>query len=375
MNTSIIFLCLVCFVHIYFGHPGSIYLTYFLFIHLVIIDLREMRKISRRGYGKIQEEIRSMLGSLTLSGVLQYRPNKKIPYVGYIGSPNPTKTIFLKSGMHGLEYFSIQSLLIYISSITKEDIEKLKDQRVQLIVVPIINWYGFIKYRRTNSAFIPVDLARNYVNYVSPLNGKITRWPFAAGWGFKINTFRDLIVLPFALFLSYLWQATDYFKGFRVQKELLELKEIIDPIIKAGQELCNIDIHTGNPEPEMVIWSHEFDTRKKPLRAFQRLMDIFNKPGQRPRAKSAPIDYETDGAFYEGLSVEYRKYTKHFNGWTIELPVLENREWWYAFIRYMFDTIFEPFSYQREWKLNECVELLTSKVEQISKPDGLQIAS
>jgi len=372
---SVIFLYMVFCGHILITQGSSLILSGFLLLHAVIIHLRERRKVSRRENGETQKNIKKSLDILTARGVLIHQPQKRLKYVGYIGYNQPSQkppkvTLFLKAGMHGLEYFSIQILLGVLLQIRPDHIDWLKKNKIQIIVVPIVNWYGFENYTRTNKN--RVDLARNYETYLSPLRKKMRPWPFLVGWGFK--TFLDWLTIPIALPLAYIFMSTDYFKGFRVQKEILELKEILDPLMKSQSTLYAFDCHTGNPEIQTVVWGTEFDPRNiGELGFFKKLLRKFNTRDTPHEYKFAQIDYPIDGALFEALAYENNQYSA--NLFTIEFPTHSQSNTLYALYRYFLDTGYEPYNRYRKSALNREILKMTTMIEYILNDHGVHIAT
>jgi hypothetical protein len=256
-----------------------------------------------------------------------------IPYQGIIGSTNPEKIIVLQSGVHGPEDFAIEVLL---NVVTRLDQNFLKKSRVQIHVIPIVNYFGFQKHERTNQN--GVDLVRN-----SPYQSRHKRIiPFVSGW-------RTSLVRPITWLVSKTW----YFMGHRIEKETEFLIQKFDELIHSGKEIVFFDFHTGNTSPKTTIWRHELDQRMGVPLHLERVLKDNNIVFE-------PIDYGTHGGLYEYLADTHQKHD--LNAFTVELGVLEDRS--YAFA-YFFDSVFLP----PRGKRKEFLEKETEKVFRILKQE------
>lgn len=252
-----------------------------------------------------------------------------IPYQGIIGSTNPEKIIVLQSGVHGSEDFAIEVLLSVVSRL---DSNFLKKKKVQVQIIPIVNYFGFKKHERTNQN--GVDLVRN-----SPYQSRHKRIiPFVSGW-------KTSFVRPITWLVAKTW----YFMGNRIEKETEFLIQKFDELIYSGKEIVFFDFHTGNTSPKTTIWRHELDQRMGvPLHLEKVLKDnniVFE-----------PIDYGTHGGLYEHLADTHQKHD--LNAFTVELGVLEDRSYTFA---YLFDSVFLP----PKGKRKEFLQRETEKVFRI----------
>lgn len=329
-------------------------ITYFVFIavgliilHKYIIFLRDQRKITFRSDSR--DSIMHMVHRLLNSGRLIDRRIgntapwiMSVPYVSILGSKTPRKVIALQAGLHGLEYFSIEVLLKFLMTI---DEDYLINQEIQIIAFPIVNYWGFKEYKRTNKN--GVDLARNYRSYSSPLKN-VPEYLFVKGHRMK----------PWIKQITILMSKTWYNRGYGyVESELYELSQEYSGLLGKHQDICFYDFHTGNTSDVTTLWRHEFDTRKNiPVH----LADAFIYHNtSRKKIEFGPIDYRTYGGLYEGLAYEHQKKHKNINAYTVELSVMNNYTNAKYTRRYFFGTVFEPYSNIRKEKLQEQLEIIT----------------
>lgn len=221
-----------------------------------------------------------------------------IPYHGVFGSSNPEKIIVLQAGVHGLEDFAIEVLLTIVSRLNQHFLVK---KRVQIQVIPIVNYWGFKNHERTNQN--GVDLVRN-----SPYKSKHKRMiPLVSGW-------KSPLIRPLTWILAKTW----YFMGTTVEKQTEFLIHKFNDLLLSGKELVFFDFHTGNTSPETTIWRQELDQRVGIPKHLEKVCNDHN-------IIFAPIDYGTHGGIYEYIAEMNGKH--HLNAFTVELGVLGNRSY------------------------------------------------
>ncbi|MCI5050769.1 MAG: DUF2817 domain-containing protein [Candidatus Pacebacteria bacterium] len=298
----------------------------------IVLGIRDKRRVNRRK--RSRKAIELLLNKLLEKGVLIDRNKKdnreswcqyRVPYIGYLGSDTPEKVIVLQSGLHGLEYFSIETLLRYVHQL---DVKNLEKRNIQVIVIPIVNYWGFQNYKRTNEN--GVDLARNYRVYTHNALEEVTSYPLVRGY--------KMWFVPWLL--TKIMRKTWYYMGRELQLELYELRDIYAEILNTYSNVHFYDFHTGNNSMATTMWRHEFDTRRGIPKKFR---SIFRKQMMdAPGIQLGPIDYVTYGGLYEGLSQEFKNAHPHLNAFTVEMAVLAKPGNWHYRYEYFFGSVFEP---------------------------------
>lgn len=221
-----------------------------------------------------------------------------IPYHGVFGSSDPEKIIVLQSGVHGLEDFAIEVL---VKVVLRLQHAFLVQQKVQIQVIPIVNYWGFTNHERTNQN--GVDLVRN-----SPYQSKHKRMiPFVSGW-------KSPLIRPIAWIAAKTW----YFMGTKIEKQTEFLIHKFNDLLLSGKELVFFDFHTGNTSPETTIWRQELDQRVGIPKHLEKVCNDYD-------IIFTPIDYGTHGGIYEYIAEMHEKYD--LNAFTVELGVLGNRNY------------------------------------------------
>jgi len=258
--------------------------------------------------------------------LLTRKRNSIFNFYGEIGSKNPQKVVLLQSGVHGgLELFAIEVLL---DKIAKLDLEMLEEKRIKVIVIPIVNQYGFDNSKRTNEN--GVDLARNS-GYITTHLNKI---PFVVGWSFY-NIFMIITVL--------LTGKTWYNKGFNLQRETDTLMRLYRKNLRKYKDnfFC-FDFHTGNTSGESRLFFQEL--YKQPHVSF------INTLCSETSMHIEMIDYGTDGGFFEKVALDTGI---NFNAFTVELAVIAKYTHKKYVMRYFFHTVFEPTEKEYEQQKKE----------------------
>ena len=320
--------------------------------HRHILRKRDLRARYYRRQARV--DIKKGIKELIDSGKLIDRgSDAPIRYVGTFGSTEPDVIFFYTAGVHGNEYFAIQSLIRKIASI---DVNELVQTGIQVVCVPIVNQWGFENCRRTTKN--RVDLVRNS-SYRSQRRD-VPSYPLVRGWkSWWIKTF----ICP-------LFGQTWYYMGHELEPELIELDKIVDPILHSNCDIWAFDFHTGNNRAKTTIWRHDLDQREYVPNYLRRVLlkeDIsFGK-----------IDYAIDGGIHEYFHLRYQeiqakkgiseKNRKTLNAFTFELAVLDAASNAKYRDQYFNGSVFEPHPKERETKLEREVKKLSVLFEAVKK--------
>lgn len=271
-------------------------------------------------------KITQKIGKLIRVGKLE-KLQGPIPYYGVFGSTDPEKIIVLQAGVHGLEDFAIEVL---VKVVWRLQHAFLVQQKVQIQVIPIVNYWGFVNHQRTNKN--GVDLVRN-----SPYKSKHKRMiPFVSGW-------KSPLIRPLTWFLAKTW----YFMGIKIEKQTQFLIHQFNSLLLSGKELVFFDFHTGNTSPETTIWRQELDQRVGIPAHLEKVCNDNN-------IIFAPIDYGTHGGIYEYIAEMHQKHD--LNAFTVELGVLGNRNYTKE---YFFGSVFtSPCGQRKEFLKQETEKIM-----------------
>ncbi|MFT6911403.1 MAG: hypothetical protein ACJAU8_000646 [Candidatus Paceibacteria bacterium] len=329
--------------------------------HKIVLSFRDQRKVRLRP--GLQQKIQKMIQELLQSGKLIDRNIGrelpwlyKVPYKAVLGAKFPKKVIFLQAGVHGLEYFSIQTLLIFIKLVNEDLLCRLG---IRIIAIPIVNYWGFENYKRTNQK--SVDLARDFHVYKSPLTD-VPSYLFVRGYKMT-PTIKQITIL-----MGKTW----YHRGdSQLQIETLEILNIVSDILIDNKKVALYDFHTGNNSRATTVWRSEFDMRTGIPSHLEKVFAHFNAI-KKNSMHFASIDYTTLGGLFEGLSQIFKESHPNLDANTIELSVLEKADFWHYNYYYFFTTVFEPKKKNRARKLKEEVEKIQAIIDAEMRTEQLE---
>ena len=284
---------------------------------VIVIALRNFKRVLFRFY--IKRNIKKKLAYLVKKEILEYHPDEIFPYTGVLGSEQPLTVKVMQAGVHGgLEMLPIEMLLD--SLIHDLDIESLKRNHIQLIVIPIVNYWGFEHYRRVNRWW--VDLVRNSGYRTQHENQHV----FVKGWRGMKNKY----IWFFALIAWKTW----YWKGIRIQEETQTLLDLLNPLsVLYGSNLHSFDFHTGNTSEKTHTWSQELYRSNYLPQYITEACDLQGVIYEK-------VDYGTNGGIYEKIAFDTANHD--YIGLTVEFSVTDYYSDLHYSIRYFFGTVFEP---------------------------------
>lgn len=198
-------------------------------------------------------------------------------------------TLLLSSGVHGLERIGVELSLSLIDTLSQRMRWDLSlnqiFEKVRLVVIPFVNPYGFVHFRRSNVNH--VDLMRN-----APLDAE-ARTPWLIG-GHRLS--RNL----------------PWYRGLANELES-EAKILCDRVLQESARspvLVSLDIHSGFGVMDRLWFPFAYSNRPFPLlEEISALVDIYeeNFPYHTYRIQPQSHDYMTHGDLWDYMFLEHQK--------------------------------------------------------------------
>ena len=290
----------------------------------------------------VHKRIQSKIDHWVQEGNLIKREGSAIRYIGYFGCKKKKKKILLvTSGAHGLETMPKEIGLDYLHDIEEE---VLREQRILLLYIPVINWFGFQNLTRCDEH--KNDPMRSGPRLPKGKRNDFERpkfVPVLSGW--YPNTFLGVCMK----FIGNTW----YQCALTIPRYWREFYKEVAPYLDSGTRLVWYDLHSGHPHRRTMRWVNELS---RLIYKIPRLKAITEKY----HVIFTKIRYRTRRGMQEFLVARYGK--KLVKAYTIEFSVHDDIEGKTAGLRYLWHyawhSVFDALPKDRSRKTKEGVAQL-----------------
>lgn len=338
----------------------SILLILFLIRYLLLYVFIPLRtKWLRKGF---KNNIYRKINALSLRKDIVFKnSNTEIPYLFEIGDTiNPRKIIFKTSISHGKEIIGGD---VNLDSASSYDVEELRAKNECIIILPILNVYGFKNFKRVNRFKNDPQRSSQY----KTKHKRIIR--FLKGWNTNEKIFGIRIGVIMSLLNNNWYKKPD--NELFIDPMIEEFKNIVFSYAEKydPEQIILKDFHSGNNHWKTAVWFSELgsDFTQIELEHLKNTLKKYN-------AVLEKIPYGTDGGVHEYIISEFKKkFNIRITGLTYEISVFDqpfsilsekNQIRIFQiiyFYNYLTRTVFEPFLKKREKKISEGV-LLVQKI-------------